>query len=361
MPNLFAPLSLQSGATLKNRFMLAPLTNLQSHPDGVLSDDEYKWLVRRAEGGFGLVMTCAASIHPRGLGFPGQLGVYADKHLEGLTRLASGLKSSGAHAVVQLHHAGMRSPAAFIDGEPLCPSGNEETKARAMTAGEVREAIDAFIAAAQRAEKAGFDGVELHAAHGYLICQFLSPEVNQRGDEYGGSLENRARFLTECIDGVRAACKPGFSLGVRLSPERFGLRFAEIRDLAQTLMLSGKLDYLDMSLWDAFKEPVEEAFKGKSLLEHFAGLERGDARLGVAGKIMTGADAARVLEAGADFAIIGRAAILHYDFPQQVARDAAFMPAPLPVSADYLREQRLGEPFINYMRTWKGFVAEEAA
>jgi 2,4-dienoyl-CoA reductase-like NADH-dependent reductase (Old Yellow Enzyme family) len=361
MPSLFDPLPLRSGAVLKNRFMLAPLTNLQSHRDGVLSDDEYHWLAKRAEGGFGLVTTCASSVHPRGLGFPGQLGCHDDRHLEGLTRLATAIKAHGAHAIVQLHHAGMRAPADITGVEPLCPSDNEETKARAMTGAELREAMAAFVSAAVRAERAGFDGVELHGAHGYLICQFLSSEINRRSDEYGGSLENRARFLMECIDGVRAACKPGFTLGVRLSPERFGLRIGEIRDLAQTLMLSGKLDYLDMSLWDAFKEPNEDEFKGKSLLARFAELERGETRLGVAGKIVTGADAARVLEAGADLAIIGRSAILHYDFPKQIARDAAFAPTPLPVSADYLREQKLGEPFIGYMRTWKGFVAEEAA
>jgi 2,4-dienoyl-CoA reductase-like NADH-dependent reductase (Old Yellow Enzyme family) len=361
MTTLFDPLPLKSGATLKNRFMLAPLTNLQSSADGVLSDDEYNWLVARAEGGFGLVMTCAASVHPRGLGFPGQLGAHDDKHLPGLTRLASGIKAHGAHVVVQIHHSGMRSPANIIGAEPLCPSDNEEFKARAMTPDEVREAIAAFVAAAQRAELAGFDGAELHGAHGYLICQFLSAEVNRRDDEYGGTLENRARFLMECIDGVRAACKPGFSLGVRLSPERFGMRLGEVRELAQTLMNGAKLDYIDMSLWDVFKEPVEDDFKGKPLIAHFTDLKRGDTRLGVAGKIMSGEGAARALDEGADFAVIGRGAILHHDFPRQVAGNAAFTTTPLPVSADYLRNEKLGEPFVNYMRTWKGFVAEEVA
>lgn len=360
MTSLFSPLSLHAGAALKNRFVLAPLTNLQSAPDGVLSDDEYKWLTMRAEGGFGLTMTCAASVQEEGVGFPGQLGCHDDKHLPGLTRLAAGIKVHGSHAVVQIHNSGMR--ALKRDGMKLmCPSDNEETGAHAMTLDEVRYARDCFVAAAVRAEKAGFDGVELHGAHGYLICQFLSAEINKREDAYGGSAENRARFLLECIDGVRASTKPGFSLGVRLSPERFGMDLIEIRDLAQRLMREAKIDYIDMSLWDVFKEPADEARKGKPLAQYFTELDRGGVRLGAAGKITTGEAAQRCLDLGFDFACIGRGAILHHDFPQRVAADPAFVPAALPVSADHLRAEGLGETFVNYMRTWKGFVEEAAA
>lgn len=359
MTSLFSPLSLKSGVILKNRFVLAPLTNLQSAPNGVLSDDEYKWLTMRAEGGFGLTMTCAASVQEEGVGFPGQLGCHDDKHLPGLTRLAAGIKAHGSHAVVQIHNSGMR--ALKRDGMKLmCPSDNEETGAQAMTFEEVQHARDCFIAAAVRAEKAGFEGVELHGAHGYLICQFLSAEINKRTDVYGGSPENRARFLLECIDGVRAATKPGFSLGVRLSPERFGVDLLEIRDLAQRLMREAKVDYLDMSLWDVFKEPQDELYKGKPLAQYFTELERGGVRLGAAGKIMTGAAAKRCLDSGFDFAIIGRGAILHHDFPKRVEADPNFTPITLPVSADHLRAEGLGEAFVNYMRSWKGFVAEAA-
>jgi 2,4-dienoyl-CoA reductase-like NADH-dependent reductase (Old Yellow Enzyme family) len=359
MTSLFSPLSLRSGATLKNRFVLAPLTNLQSAPDGVLSDDEYKWLTMRAEGGFGLTMTCAASVQEEGLGFPGQLGCHDDKHLPGLTRLAAGIKAQNSHAVVQIHNSGMR--ALKRDGMKLmCPSDNEETGAKAMTLDEVSHARDCFIAAAVRAEKAGFDGVELHGAHGYLICQFLSAEINKREDAYGALPENRARFLLECIDGVRAATKPGFSLGVRLSPERFGVDLLEIRDLAQRLMREAKIDYLDMSLWDVFKEPADERYKGKSLASYFTELERGPVRLGAAGKITSGEGVRQTMEMGFDFVVIGRGAILHHDFPKKFEADQNFSPIPLPVSADHLRGEGLGEVFVNYMRTWKGFVAEAA-
>ena len=103
MTDLFAPLTFASGATMKNRFMLAPLTNLQSHPDGVLSDDEYRWLTMRAKGGFGATMTCASHVQAVGKGFPGQLGCFSDTHLEGLTRLASGIREHGSLALLQLH------------------------------------------------------------------------------------------------------------------------------------------------------------------------------------------------------------------------------------------------------------------
>lgn len=300
-------------------------------------------------------MTCAASVQEEGVGFPGQLGFHDDKHLPGLTRLAAGIKAYGSHAVGQLHHGGLRAMK-----NPKAPSEDEKLGAAAMTLDEIAHTRDCFIAAAQRAERAGFDGVELHGAHGYLICSFLSPELNRREDGYGGSPDKRARFLLECIDGVRAATKPGFSLGVRLSPERWGIVLPEIRDLAQRLLREGQIDYLDMSLWDVTKEPSDEAFQGRTLASYFTELERGAVRLGAAGKIMTAQDARDVLAAGFDFAIIGRGAILHHDFPKRVEANADFTPIALPVSAEHLRAEGLGEMFLNYMRTWKGFVEEAA-
>ena len=210
MTNLFQPLTLSSGTTLKNRFILAPLTNSQSHVDGTLSEDEYHWLTKRAQGGFALTMTCAAHVQAVGQGFPGQLGVFSDHHLEGLTRLADGIKQHGSVSMVQLHHAGMRSPAELIGEPPLCPSDNEETGARAMTTEEVEQLGEDFVSAAVRAEKAGFEGVEIHGAHGYILAQFLSGKINQRQDQYGGSLENRGRLIRDIIDGVRARCSKDF-------------------------------------------------------------------------------------------------------------------------------------------------------
>jgi 2,4-dienoyl-CoA reductase-like NADH-dependent reductase (Old Yellow Enzyme family) len=250
----------------------------------------------------------------------------------------------------------MRSPREQIGGQPVCPSDNEETGARALRLEEVEQLTEDFIVAAERAEKAGFDGVEIHGAHGYILCQFLSPTINQRTDRYGGSLENRARILFDIIDGIRRRCSAAFLLGVRLSPERFDMKLGEVLEVAQRLMHEGNIDFLDMSLWDSFKEPVEEGFKGKTLLSYFAELQRGDVRLATAGKINAPGDARRCLEAGADFVVLGRAAILHHDFPQRVFDKSDFEPVTLPVTRDYLRSQGLGEAFVDYMAGWKGFV-----
>lgn len=356
MPQCSDPLPLNHGAAWPNRFMLAPLTNLQSHADGTLSEDEFHWLTKRAEGGFGATSTCASHVRERGIGFPGQLGIWSDSHLDGLKRLADKLNSEGTHSIVQLHHAGMRTPHDLISGAPECPSDNEETGAIALSADDVERLKDDFVAAAKRAERAGFQGVELHGAHGYLLCQFLSPEINRREDRYGGSLENRSRILFDLVERVRDECHDDFSLGVRLSPERFGVRLEEIVQVAQRLMTGAQIDYLDMSLWNVFKDPVDEACAGKPLLQYFTELDRGSVKLGAAGKLSTGADVRRALDSGLDFVIVGRSAILHHDFPRRVAQDPDFVPIELPVSADHLRDEGLGQPFIDYMSGWKGFV-----
>ena len=122
---LFDSVSFAHGPSMKNRFMLAPLTNQQSHVDGTLSDDEYHWLTMRAKGGFGLTMTCASHVQAVGQGFAGQLGCFDDKHLDGLTRLADGIHQHDSVAIVQLHHAGRRSPKDLIGSQPLS-AGNDD-------------------------------------------------------------------------------------------------------------------------------------------------------------------------------------------------------------------------------------------
>lgn len=358
MTSLFSPLTLAHGPAWKNRFMLAPLTNTQSHPDGVLSDVEYNWLTLRAKGGFGLTMTCAAHVQAVGQGFPGQLGAFDDKHLEGLARLAAGIKAHGSVSSLQIHHAGNRSPKELV-GTPVCPSDDTKTGARALTLAEVEALREAYIAAAVRAEKAGFDGVEIHGAHGYILAQFLSAEINHREDRYGGSLENRARIIMEIIDGIRASTKADFQLGLRLSPERFGLKLAEIRDVAAEILRDQKIDFLDMSLWDVAKEPNEDEHKGRTLMSVFTDLPRGQVRLGAAGKVMTGKDAAGVLDAGCDYVVVGRGAILRHDFPKRVQADANYISPPTPVTIQHLLDEGLSPAFVQYMRQWPNFVEAE--
>lgn len=356
MVSLFDSVSFAHGPSMPNRFMLAPLTNSQSHADGTLSDAERHWLTMRSAGGFGLTMTCAASVSSHGLGFPGQLGCHRDDHVEGLRTLASDIKSRGSLAIVQIHHAGMRSPSDLIGQAPLCPSDDSKTGARAMTQAEVESTIEDFIAAAERCERAGFDGVELHGAHGYLLGQFLSSAINRRTDVYGGSLENRARPMMDVIDGIRARCRPDFNVSVRLSPERFDLETSEVVTVFEWLAQSGKVDFIDMSLWDVRKQGADADFADRDLIQIFGGLERGATRLAVAGKIYSAEDSQWAIDHGADMVVIGRGAILHHDFPRRVQADPHFVVRPLPVSKATLSEEGLSDPFIAYMGNWPGFV-----
>ncbi|HRB05349.1 MAG TPA: NADH:flavin oxidoreductase [Ilumatobacteraceae bacterium] len=357
MSSPFDPVTFRRGPAMANRLMLAPLTNTQSHADGTLSDEEFHWLAMRAEGGFGLTMTCAAHVQANGQGFPGQLGIWSDAHVERLTQLAAALNATGTVSYAQLHHAGNRSPAELIGQQPVCPSDDPATGARALTTDEVHEVIAAFVAAARRAEAAGFHGVELHGAHGYLICQFLSPELNQRDDEFGGSLENRSRLLLDIIAGIRAQCGDDFAVAVRLSPERFGMRTDEIVEVYERLVASGQVDLIDMSLWDVDRRVPDSEFEGRTLTEIISALPRGAVRLGVAGKIHDPADIQRVLDTGVDIAVLGRVAILHHDYPQLLQRDPNFVPRRPPAKPDVLAAEGVSPRFVEYLAaSFKGFV-----
>lgn len=356
-PALGDKLRLIREPALHNRFVLAPMTNLQSNANGTLGEDEYDWLMRCAAGGFGLVMTCAAHVQKNGQGFPGQLGIWSDDHIPGLSRLAHGLRAAGTVSAVQLHHAGRRAPSDLTGEQPVAPWDDPETGARALSTREVEQVIEDFIRAALRADKAGFDGVELHAAHGYLLGQFLDGDHNQRSDNYGGSFHDRSRVLWKVVQGIRMRLRGGFQIGVRLSPERFGMRLSEARILAEELMTSGEVDYVDMSLWDVFKKVDAPGFEGRTLISCFADLRRGSARLGVAGKIMSAKTAAQCLDEGADFVVIGRGAILHPDFPRRALADPGFAAVERPVSRAYLAEQGLKPVFIDYLASnWPDFV-----
>ncbi|RYG64556.1 NADH:flavin oxidoreductase [bacterium] len=355
---LFQPLTFAHGPALKNRLVLAPMTNTQSFPDGKLSDDEYHWLTMRAQGGFALTITAASHVQAVGQGFPGQIGIFGDQHLEGLSRLAKGIKERGSVAAVQLHHAGNRSPQKLV-GVPVSSSDDPETGARGLTLEEVEQVRDDFIAAAKRAEKAGFDGVQIHGAHGYILVQFLSPEINKRTDRYGGSLENRSRLMFEIIDGIRAETGPNFHVGLRLSPERFGLPLLEVRDVTAEVMKQAKVDYVEISAWDVDKEPEEEALKGRKLMSYFTEIERGEVRLGTAGKVHSGPVAAAVIESGCDFVSIGQAGILRHDFPLRVENDPQYQAPPLPVTAEFLHEEGVGVALVDYLRLRPGFIAAD--
>ncbi|WP_440067045.1 NADH:flavin oxidoreductase [Tenacibaculum discolor] len=359
--NSNTPLQFSCGATMKNKFMLAPMTNTQSFENGQLSDEEFHWLTMRAEGQFGMVMTCASHVQENGKGFPGQLGIFSDEQIPGHTKLTKSIKSYGSLAVIQLHHAGMRSPSELIDGLPVCPSKNEKHNARELSLDEIYELKNNFVKAANRAKKCGYDGVEVHGAHGYILTQFLSSEINKRTDQYGGSLVNRSRLLFEIINEIRSTCGADFLIGVRLSPERFGMDILEIKEICKRLVTENKIDFIDLSLWDVFKYPEQKDFQNKTLLEHFTELDYKNVLVTVAGKINSSENVTKILNTGIDFVCIGRSGILHHDFPVQVIKDPSFKSIETPVSKDYLINEGLSDTFINYMRRWPNFVKDEAS
>lgn len=354
MTSLLEPVTFPSGLVAKNRVALAPMTNQQSNADGSLSDDELAWLRRRARGGYGTVMTCAAHVSADGQGWPGELGVFDDRLQPGLQRLAQTLRADGAASIVQIFHGGVRADTK-ASGLPTLSSSAAEG-ARAATEEDLERVIRDFGQAARRVEAAGFDGVELHGAHGYLFTQFLSSTQNQRSDQWGGSLENRARLLLRAFDEVRKHTSRKFTVGVRLSPENFGN--AKGLDLDESLQVTRwlaerELDFLHLSLWEALrnttKRPDEHA------LPLFRSVVGPKVPLFVAGKIWTRAEAEQLLALGADGVALGRSGILNPDWPLQIA-SPTFEPLRPPVTIDQLRSLDLSPPFAEYMRRWQGFV-----
>jgi 2,4-dienoyl-CoA reductase-like NADH-dependent reductase (Old Yellow Enzyme family) len=354
MPSLFEPLVFRTGLTARNRIILAPLTNMQSHADGSLGDDELRWLLSRAEGGFGVVMTCAAHVSKDGQGWPGELGVFDDALLPGLTRLATALRERGATSIAQIFHGGLRADPSVSGTVPWSASDDEGV--RAATADDISRAIGQFADAAARAHAAGFDGVELHGAHGYLFTQFLSATQNRRTDEWGGPLDRRARLVRAALRAVRARVGSSFAVGVRLSPEDFGnARGLDLDESVQTArwLAEDGADFIHLSLWHAFtntmKRPDEHA------ISLFRAALPSDVTILAAGAIWTRADAEQVLERGADAAVLGRAAIVNADWPLR-AIDPMWEPRRPPVTIESLRASGLSQRFAESMRRFKDFV-----
>ncbi len=361
--SLFAPYRFRGGAVSKNRVALAPLTNGQSQPDGQLGDDELRWLERRAAGGFGVVATCAAYVDQDGKAWAGELGVDDDAGLPGLRRLASAITTHGGLAMVQLFHGGLRA-APEVSGLPTWSASAYHddapgfTTPRAATEDDLARVIDRFAAAARRCADAGFDGIELHGAHGYLLSQFLSASYNQRDDRWGGSLEHRARLVREVTRAVRAAVPAGFVVGIRLSPEDFGqargLDLDESLEVARWLCDDG-IDFLHLSLWKAQnntgKRPAHHA------LPLFRAVCPADVALIAAGSIWTPAEAVAVLDRGADLVALGRAAILNPDWPR-LAAEPGWEPRRPPLSPAELADLAISPTFVGYLRKFRNMVAE---
>lgn len=357
---------IKSGLTSVNRIVLAPMTNQQSNNDGTLGDDEYRWLTRRAKEGFGIIITCAAHVSKDGQGWQGELGIFDDVHLEGLTKLAKGIQEHQSLAIVQLFHGGARSPEDVTGYQPWSASahemkvGSKVIDVRQGTKDDIQRTIQAFVDAADRAFRAGFNGVELHGAHGYLLHQFMSTVTNTRTDEWGGNFENRTRLVRTILKSIKEKIPAGFIIGVRLSPEDKytfqGIDFDESLELARILSEEGA-DYIHISPWEALKRPDKYSNIDKALITYFREAVLQDIPVMVAGGIWTGSDAENAIDMGADFVALGRAAIGVPDWPARVKHPDLLLPSP-PFTIDQLRKADLGEKFIEYMKRWKGFVAE---
>ena len=356
MSDMSARLTFSRGRPLPNRFVLAPMTNKQSAPDGTVLVAETEWLLRRVRGGFGGIVTSESGIELRGRGFETEPGTHRDENIPGLARLASAIRAEGSLATLQLNHAGSRG---YLPAHRVSSSDDPETGARALRGEEIPGVIEAWARAAVRCELAGFDGVQIHAAHGYLIGQFLSATQNRRVDDWGGSADNRARFLFAVVDAIRAATGPDFAVGVRLSPERWGQDLFETIAVVERLIDERMVDSIDMSLWNVSKLPDDPRAAREPLMHLFLRLPRGEVRMGVTGRLRTGAAVRAAMDAGSDYVSIGRAAILHPDLPRMLLADPDVEPGWLPVTPAYLRAQSVGEEFVDYLRTWRGFVADD--
>lgn len=214
--NIFTPITIK-GKEIKNRIVFPPLVNFAwAQTDGIATSRHVSHYEERAKGGAGLIIVEATCINQQGRIFNYQLGAWDNNQIDGLSRITDACHKYGSVVLLQIHHAGLvtrKAVSEFAYGPSIDPE-NERTVA--MTIEQIHQIRDEFIAAAIRAEKAGFDGVELHGAHGYLLSQFASSAINHRTDEYGGSLENRLRLATEIIDGIKSSTNSNFIIGYRL-------------------------------------------------------------------------------------------------------------------------------------------------
>ena len=342
--NLDNPLMLRCGTILPNRFAMAPLTNTQSNLDGTLSEDEFNWLTTRA-GKFRLISTCATYISEEGKAWKGQLGISNDNHLLGLTKLASVIKSSGSLVIVQLHHAGAKA-----DCAPRKISSSASENINEATKEDIERIKNDFVQAALRAEKAGFSGVEIHGANGYIFTQFLSPVLNKRSDEYGGSIENRARFLRETLQAVRKAVQKSFMVNVRISPvdtfNRLGLILEDSKKVTHWLAEDGA-DVIHLSLRNASgPSPFEDSTV--PVVTAICEVVPKEVKIASAGGVWTRDDATKTNQAGADIIMLGKASIIHPNWVE-LSKKPDFKPYLPPWDIKSLQQVQVGKNFIDYL------------
>ena len=338
VPHLFSPLTIRS-VTLRNRIGVSPMCQY-SATDGVANEWHYVHLGSRAVGGAGLVIVEATAVAPEGRITPGCLGLWSDHQVEPLARIAKFMKEHGAVAGIQIAHAGRKASAdlpwrggAHLSvaqgGWPtLAPSaipfgGDLPKVPRAMTAADILRVQDNFVAAARRALAAGFQWLELHAAHGYLFNEFLSPLSNHRTDKYGGSFENRIRLLLDTTRAVRQVWPEHLPLAVRISAIDWMPGGWQIRDslaLAKRLKARG-VDLMDCSSGGLVPDAKIEVKPGYQV--PFAGEIRRGVNIATAavGFITDAKQADDIIRGGqADVVLLGRQFLADAYWPAHAAK-----------------------------------------
>jgi 2,4-dienoyl-CoA reductase-like NADH-dependent reductase (Old Yellow Enzyme family) len=336
--SLFDPLTLRE-VTLRNRIGVSPMCQYSAE-DGYARDWHLVHLGSRAAGGAGLVLTEATAVVPEGRISPHDLGLWSDSHIEGLARIVRFIEAEGAAAGIQLAHAGRKaSTAPPWDGgglvspaaggwRPAAPSGfpfnDGDPEPAELDEAGVRGVVDAFAAAARRARAAGFRVVEIHAAHGYLLHEFLSPLTNRRGDRWGGNLDNRVRLVLEVVDAVRREWPVSLPLFLRISATDWadgGWDVDQAVELARRVAARG-VDVVDCSSGGLVPWARVEVRPGYQV--PFAARIRGEAgvRTAAVGLITNSTQADEVVRSGAaDLVLLGRLLLREPHWPLRAARE----------------------------------------
>ena len=331
---LFESFALTPDIELRNRIIMAPMTTWSANPDGTVSEQELNYIRQRVNG-IGLVITGCTHVQENGIGFTNEFAAFDDRFIASLKELAQAAKSGGAPAILQIFHAGNKAIPDLIPNADVVsasalktPTGSfidSQMTTRALSHEEILEVIHAFGETTRRAIEAGFDGIELHGAHGFLIQNFFSPLFNQREDEWGGSLEKRMHFPLEIIKEVKRVIKQyskrPFALGYRISVEEYeenGLRIGDSLQLIDRLIESG-IDYLHVSLTDILNgKPIDSVDEKLTIQTVIAHVNQRTPLIS-AGKIRTPHQAEEALALGLPLVAIGKAMVMNPDWVELAA------------------------------------------
>lgn len=293
--------------SLKNRVVMAPMCMYEAKEDGKVQPFHMVHYGSRAVGQVGLIIIEATAVTPEGRITENDLGIWSDEHIDGLSQVVSTIQSYGSKAAIQLAHAGRKSTCQSTPVAPSALAFNEQYKTpHELSLEEIDQIVIAFQKGAQRAITAGFDVLEIHAAHGYLINEFLSPLTNKRTDQYGGTAENRYRLLREVIDAIRAIWEG--PLFVRISAEDYHEEGLTTEDYVQYAlwMKSQLVDLIDVSTGAVVPAQID-AFPFYQVPYAAKIRNEGHILTGAVGLITDGVGSEKILQDGdADYIFIGR-------------------------------------------------------